>query len=396
MTARHDKVFTRDFIIHSLSYLLLTTAFYFLLPTLPIYVVRDLGEDTSMVGYITGFYALSALIIRPFAGYALDSYGRKPIYLGSLFFFTLLMIGYVFAGNFLLLIIIRLLHGLSWGALTTGGSTIVADIVPESKRGQGIGYFGLSITLSMALGPVLGLWILDFDNFNRLFIASCGVALLAFVLALAIRYPKVKLRKTKLSWDSILEKSVLHIALVMVIVAIPYAGIMTFIPLLSEEIGIANGGFFFLAYALGVSLLRPIAGKIMDIQGPKLIMVVSFFLSILGLIIISYSSNLSWFLSGALILGLGNGILMPTLQTMIINMVRPERRGVANSTFFSSIDLGIGVGSVILGYLAAYTSLSFLFLFSGILLLFPMMYFFIFAVKDYHRSVEIISKSADI
>jgi MFS family permease len=310
--------------------------------------------------------------------------------------YTFLMIGYAFANNFMILVLIRLLHGLSWGALTTGGSTIVADIVPESKRGQGIGYFGLSITLSMALGPVLGLWILDYDQFNRLFVASCGLSLLACLMALGIRYPKLPLRKKKLSWDSIFEKSVLHIAFVMVIVAIPYAGIMTFIPLLSEEIGISNGGFFFLAYALGVSILRPLAGKIMDIQGPKLIMVMSFFLSILGLAIISYSHNLNWFLSGALILGLGNGILMPTLQTMIINMVRPERRGVANSTFFSSIDLGIGIGSVILGYLAAYTSLSFLFLFSAILLLFPMMYFFIFVVKDYHRSVDIISKTTDI
>ncbi len=123
-------------------------------------------------------------------------------------------------------------------------------------------------------------------------------------------------------------------------------------------------------------------------RGPVLIMLISFTLSIAGLVLIYFSREINLFLGGAFVLGLGNGILMPTLQTMIINMVRPERRGVANSTFFSSIDLGIGIGSVILGYLAEYTSLSFLFLFSGIILLFPMFYFFIFVVGKYNRSLD--------
>lgn len=387
-----DKVFTANFIIHSLSYFLLTTAFYFLLPTLPVFVTRELGEDKSMVGYITGFYALSALIIRPFAGYAFDYFGRKIVYLSSLLVFTILMIFYSFAESFVILIIIRLLHGFSWGVLTTGGSTIVADIVPEKKRGQGIGYFGLAITLSMALGPFLGLFILDFDHFNRLFLISFGVSFIAFILAFGIKYPTVPSLKRRLSWASVVERSVLPIASIMILVAVPYAGIMTFIPLFSEEIGVENGGLFFFAYAVGVSIFRPVAGKIMDLKGPNLIMLFSFLLSILGLVSISFSKSTEWFLASAFILGLGNGILMPTLQTMIINMVEPQRRGVANSTFFSAIDLGIGIGSVVLGYLAEFTSLSFLFLFCGILLLIPMFYFFIFVVKNYHQKVAFIKK----
>ncbi|MDQ3395961.1 MAG: MFS transporter [Bacteroidota bacterium] len=383
-----EKVFTKNFIVHSISYLLLTTAFYFLLPTLPLYVVRVLKEDKSMVGYITGFYALSALLIRPFAGYALDTWGRKPIYLTSLAFYTVLIFTYNFAATFFLLIIIRLLHGLSWGMLTTGGSTIVADIVPANKRGQGIGYFGLATTLSMAIGPLLGLWILGQVHYDRLFLTSALVAGVALLMACFIVYPKVEMVRHKLAWNSIIEKSVLPIAFVMLIVAIPYAGMMTFIPLLSDELGIENGGLFFLVYAIGVSILRPAAGKIMDKRGPAMIMLTSFTLSISGLFLIYFSKEINFFLGGAFVLGLGNGILMPTLQTMIINMVKAERRGVANSTFFSSIDLGIGIGSVILGYLAEFTSLSFLFLFSGVILLFPMFYFFIFVVGKYNRSIN--------
>lgn len=392
MSVQADKVFSRNFLIHSFSYLLLTTAFYFLLPTLPLYVVRVLEEDKSMVGYITGFYALSALIIRPFAGFALDTWGRKPVYLASLIIYTMLIYTYTLASTFFLLIIIRLLHGLSWGLLTTGGSTIVADIVPASKRGQGIGYFGLAITLSMAIGPLLGLWILDQQYYNRLFMASSLISLIALLMSCFINFPKVKLTRHTLSWNTIVEKSVLPIALVMIIVAIPYAGMMTFIPLYSEELGIENGGLFFLIYAIGVSILRPLAGKIMDLRGPVVIMIISFTLSIAGLVLLYFSNEIRLFLVGAFVLGLGNGILMPTLQTMIINMVKPERRGVANSTFFSSIDLGIGIGSVVLGYLAEFTSLSFLFLFSGIILLFPMFYFFIFVVEKYNRSIAAISK----
>lgn len=127
---------------------------------MPDYAVKMLGADESQVGYIIGVYTLSALAIRPLAGYALDSLGRKKIYLLALATFGLLIGTYYFATSLVLLLVLRLIHGLSWGVTTTGGGTIVADILPSQRRGEGVGYFGLSMTLAMAIGPGIGLWLM--------------------------------------------------------------------------------------------------------------------------------------------------------------------------------------------------------------------------------------------
>src|SRR5690606_330618 len=192
--------------------------------TLPIYGVKALNEDASKAGYIIGFYALSALLIRPFAGYAMDAYGRTNIYIGAMVVYILLMASYNLAASFTLLIIIRLLHGFTWGVITTGGSTITADLVPLKKRGQGIGFFGLSITLSMAIGPIIGLWIMGENAYDRLFYSSAVLGILALILISQINITHFTGRKTKLSWNSIFEKKVIHIAMVMLFAAVPFAG----------------------------------------------------------------------------------------------------------------------------------------------------------------------------
>lgn len=386
-----ESIWTKDFLAHTISYLLMSSAFYFLLPTLPIYVVKGLGEDASKVGYIIGFYAFSALLVRPFAGYALDAFGRKTIYLSALVFYAILLGAYAFASTFFALIIVRLLHGVSWGVITTGGSTITADLVPASKRGQGIGYFGLSITLSMALGPVAGLWILGDQNFNKLFYCAFGIGILAIVMASFIKIPEFSNRNNKIRWNTIFEKKVGHIAFVMFLVAIPFAGIFSFITLYGDQLGVENSGLFFLVYAAGVSILRPIAGKLMDKRGPSLLMLVSFITTTAGLFLLAESVNANWFLMAAFVIGLGNGVIMPTIQTMIINMVSMDRRGTANATFFSAIDLGIGLGSVILGYLAEWTSISTMYFICAIINLVPMLYFFIFVKKHYYKTIDNIN-----
>lgn len=389
MSETKPVLFTKDFILHCISYLFLSGSFYLLLPVLPIFVVDFLGEDNSKVGFIIGIYALSALIIRPLSGFALDKYGRRPIFLLSLAAFSLIMAGYLLAGTFIALLVVRTLHGLSWGIITTGGGTITADLVPEKRRGEGIGYFGLSMTLSMALGPLLGLWIFGTEHFDYVFMSALLMSLMATIMAYFVRYPDVKNPQAKFEPNNVFEKKVLRISLVMMMLAIPFAAILTFITLFSKEIGIQNGGTFFFVYALGVSIIRPMAGKIMDKTGPGIIMLISFAATIIGMVMISFAVDRSFFLFAAFITGVGNGIVMPTINTMVINMVPAYRRGVANATFFSSIDIGIGAGAILLGYLADYTSLSQMYLICALLMIIPMIYFYTFVLKDYQEKTKI-------
>ena len=393
-TTKKTTLWTRDFTIHSLSYLLIFSGFYFLLPTLPFYVVNDLGQDESRVGYIIGVYALSALIIRPIAGYALDAYGRKQVYLWSLAAYVLISGSYIWVDTYASLLVLRILHGLSWGVITNGGITIASDLVPVKRRGEGISWFSLSITLSMAIGPLLGLVILEESGFQVLFISTLMIAALALVLALMVSYVKIPATTTrKLGWDSMFEKKVIHITLVMLITAVTYGGLMSFITLYAKELAIGNIPLVFLIYAAGVACLRPFSGQFMDKRGPGLIILTSFVITIFGYILLSQTRTELPFLLACFITGVGNGLIMPTILTMTANLVDPSRRGVANSTIYSATDMGIGLGSILLGYIAKIVGIGNMFLLTGLLLILPLAYFFSVAFK--HYNINRIIQSTD-
>lgn len=382
-----ESIWTRDFTLHWITNFLMALGFYFLLPTMPVFAVKALGADKSQVGYIIGVYTLSAVAIRPFAGYALDSLGRKKVFLWALGFFALLIVSYHLAVSLLFLLVLRLLHGFTWGATTTGGGTIAADILPPGRRGEGIGYFGLSMTLAMALGPMAGLWLMGDSQYGRLFFTAAFLGALAFLTATLVRHPQLPLIRRALSWSAFVENKVLPVCTAMFLSMVVYGGVVSFITLYSEEIGITNGGLFFLAYAVAMSLTRPFAGRVMDHRGPGLVILVGFLCLIAGFLLLSASREIIGFTAAAVLMGIGNGNIWPTLQTMVINMVGPQRRGVANSTYFSAIDLGIGTGSIVLGWLAEGTSIGTMYLASALILLIPLAYFFLHVLKDYNSKM---------
>ncbi|OJJ15600.1 hypothetical protein BKI52_37590 [marine bacterium AO1-C] len=397
---RHkEKLWTKDFALFCSSYLLMAAGFYFLLPTLPVFVTEVLGEDKSKIGYIIGFYALSALLIRPFSGYALDSLGRRKVYLISLLMFTFATFLYSYASTFLWLLALRLFHGLGWGMITTGGGTIPADLVPQSRRGEGIGYFGLSITLSMALGPLLGLWMLQETGFDFLFYATFGITVVSFGLAYLVKYPDITNKPSITAQEKpakkkrkMFETKASHASVVVFLFCVAYASIFSFVAVFSQETGLGHSGLFFFLLAVGVGISRPLAGKLMDRRGPNQIMLSSFMLGFVGFIALSFSSHsLFLFLLSGFIIGIGCGSIIPTLQTMIMNMVLPERRGAANATYYAAVDLGVSVGSVILGYVATWTTTAFMFRICAVMFVVSGAYFFSTAYKHYLRNTLAMS-----
>jgi predicted MFS family arabinose efflux permease len=365
-----EKLWTRNFILLGASNLFMAIAFYFLIATLPIFLMKHLRIEEGLSGLILASYTLAALLIRPLSGYALDAYGRKYIFLISFFLFSTAFIGYGLTFYVSSLFLLRFTHGLLWGTLTTGGSTLLIDVIPPSRRGEGIGYYGLSMTIAMAVGPFLGLMVSTGDSYMKMFIAASIVSFIGFFLTLFIQYSDHPFRDSKsLSLDNLLESKAIPVSFNMLIISISYGALLSFISLYGRENRISNPGIFFIIFAIGITFSRIISGKEYDKKGPWKITIVGLLSLIAGYLMLALWRSQLGFLTSALFIGIGNGIIIPTFQAMINHIVDPQKRGIANSTYLTGFDLGVGIGTVGMGFLAHLFSLSTGFLCCSVVLL---------------------------
>jgi len=386
----HDTpapIWNRDFTLLWITNFLMATSFYFLLPTVPPYSTQVLGADNSQVGYLIGVYTLSALAVRPLAGYLLDAKGRRVTYLAGLLFFAGFIFLYGAAGSFAMLLGLRVLHGFAWGTLTTGGSTVAADLLPAQRRGEGLGYYGLTMAMAMAIGPMVGLKVMGGGEYGRLFLTAGCIAAAAFLLSVVIRYPRVAPAGRKLSLDSFIDRKILPVATINLLTTMTYGGVVSFITLFAAERGL-DGGLFFLAYAGALSLSRPVAGRLQDKHGPNVILGLGIVTMAAGFLVLASSQTAPVFVAASVLLGIGNGNIGPTLQAMALGLVAPQRRGVASSTLFSATDLGIGLGSTVLGWVADAASLSAMYMVSATLLVLPLAVFYLYVRRYYGNEVE--------
>lgn len=387
---KRDKLWTRNFTLIGIANLLMAIAFYFLLPTLPLYLKETLGATSSQVGLVLAFYTIAALLIRPFVGYAIDSIGRKFIYLLSFIIFSALFVGYIFAISIGLMMVMRFLHGLTWGSLSTSGSTIAVDFIPASRRGEGISLFGLSMTIAMAIGPLIALIILGKMDYLWVFVIASSISITGLILALNIRFPEYKPNHDNRSFSvkRLIEKNSIPLSLNVLVVTTTYGGILSFSSLYGKEIGVANSGLFFLLLAVGIGVSRFFSGTIFDRVGPFRIVVIGMILLILGFPVLFLVPNSLGYHAAAVIIGLGFGIIMPTFQAMVNNLVQPDRRGAANSTYFTSFDLGIGLGMVLTGFVSEQIGLGKAFLICSIIETVALLMFVFYSYKFYKNNFK--------
>jgi len=385
MTKPQHAIWTKSFLSVFMASLLIFTAFYLLLPTLPLYLVKILNAGPVFTGIVLAAFTMAAVIIRPVTGYMIDRHGRKWIYLFGLIFFMLSFAGYMVAYTLALMLLLRMIHGLFWGITTTAGSTIVVDLLPPHRRGEGLGYFGLASTIPMAIGPMLGLYLISGENYNPMFVAAICICILGIAFALGIRYPDIPLHTTRFSFKNLFEVSSLPVALILFINMITYGGVVTFISLYVKETGIGDAGIFFLVYAVGITLARLFSGKVFDREGPLRLSTAAFLMISLGFLGLSLIHSPAGFFGSAFIMGLGGGVLFPSCQAMVNNMVEPGRRGAANSTLFTVLDLGIGVGMILTGYLAGFSGLETAFLVCSALNGIALVLFLVFTHTYYQR-----------
>ncbi|GAB7387148.1 MFS transporter [Bacillaceae bacterium] len=348
-------LWTKAFVMTTLANFFLFVSFQMLIPTLPVYVQEN-GGDEFAIGLVIGLFTVSALITRPFAGKFLDTVGRRKMLVAGLFIFILSIAGYSLTATVLLILGIRIIHGVGWGLSTTTFGTIVSDIVPAKRRGEGMGYFGLSTTLAMALAPLFGIWLMKAFGFSRLFWTAVGLAVIALLLSQTIVFPEPfrgAERKGKVPlWYGLIEKKALFPSMLVLLLGVTYGGIVGFITLFGREAGIDNVGWFFLGNALMVMIVRPLAGMVYDRKGHVWVLLPGGFFVLAGLLLLSYTTSMAMLLSASVLYGIGFGAVQPSLQAWVIDRVSPDRRGAATGTFFSAFDLGIGAGALLLGGIA--------------------------------------------
>lgn len=177
LQSKPEKLWNRNFISITTANFLLFFSFYLLLPVLPLYLLDHFSASRQTVGMILSGYTLTALLIRPFGGYMVDSFNRKRTLLICYFAFFALFAGYMLAGTILLFAIVRGMHGFAFGAVTVANSTVAIDVMPSTRRGEGIGYYGVANSLAMVIGPSLSMWMYDAGmNVNWIFTLSLSSA----------------------------------------------------------------------------------------------------------------------------------------------------------------------------------------------------------------------------
>lgn len=352
------KVWCANFMIF-FSFMLLT-------PLLPLYLSDRFGADKQMIGFVLSGYTLTALLIRPFSGYLVDSFPRRTVLLLSYLLFSLCFAGYLAAGSLLLFAVIRTLHGAPFGASTVSNSTVAIDVLAPSRRAEGIGYYGLSNNIATAIGPTVALVIYGAcRSYDVLFWIAFLVSALGLGIdaTLQLRPRECSLRKPPLSLDRFVLLKGWSQSLCMICYACSYGVLSTYIAIYGkDELGITGGtGLFFMLLAIGLILSRLVGSRSLRrgriVQNAAAGTVIS-----LGGYLLFAALHNSWgYYGAALVIGLGNGHMFPAFQTMFLNLASNDRRGTANSTLLVSWDIGVGLGILAggsfaehLGYHAAF------------------------------------------
>ncbi|GIO26730.1 MFS transporter [Ornithinibacillus bavariensis] len=350
---KQEKIWTRDFILICLANFFIFFGFQMTLPTLPLFV-KELGGSDQMVGVIVGIFTFSALLLRPYAGHALENKGRQFVYMLGLAIFVVSVGSFAFIGSIAFLLIIRVVQGVGWGLSTTATGTIATDIVPASRRGEGLGYFGLSGNIALAFGPGLGLALVGKISFPSLFLICAAFGLVALLLSTRVHYKKAEQSPDKSVTPrfDIFEKTAIQPSILVLFITFTFGGIATFLPLHAIERNVSGIEIYFIVYAVFLLISRTFAGRIYDKKGHLYVFLPGTVMIFVAMMLLAWLPNTSVLLVAAGLYGLGFGSVQPALQAWAVEKAAGNRKGMANATFYSFFDLGIGLGALIFGQIA--------------------------------------------
>ncbi|SFM40639.1 Predicted arabinose efflux permease, MFS family [Paenibacillus sp. 1_12] len=391
------RLWSRDFVTISLSHFFIFLTFYMLAVTLPQFVLDELHGSREGIGLVITLFIITAVISRPLTGKWLNEISKRKLLIITLIISTLCSLSYTWIDNYSTLLVLRFIHGFAFGMVTTSTSAIVLDIIPEHRKGEGVGYFSLFMSLAMVIGPFVGLWITTQINYGVMFIAVAVFSLLSLLCGFITRLPSHVNATSKVfvkGFRRYFETLAMPISVVGFFLAFSYGALSTFISVYAKTLGLESiASYFFVVLALMILLTRPFTGRLFDRKGEHVLAYPGMILFIFGMIWLSQSYSASVFLITAGIIGLGYGAIFPTFMTIAVKASPSHRRGVAMSTFLVFFDSGYGIGSYLLGILAAMTSYHMMYLIGGLIMLFTLIIYYFFHHRrqkiDFTREAEV-------
>lgn len=413
---KRDKLFTRSYICILAANFLLFFGFWLLIPILPFYLKENYGCPEAIIGVILSCYTVSGLCIRPFSGFLMDTFPRKPIYILCYFACVCMFLGYMLAATLTWFIILRALHGVAFGSVTVGGNTLCVDIMPSSRRGEGLGYYGLTNNTAMALGPMTGLFMHSHISYTGIFLTAMTVSLCGLACACAVkaRIPE-SIRKRleaekagepvpggssepnkKVSLDRFILLKGIPVSISLLLLSIPYGATTNFVAMYAGEIHItAPSGFFFTLMAIGMGISRLFAGRLVDkgyitqcIHYGYYPVTVAF--ACLGACRFISMANVTMatavFFTVPVLLGVGFGVMFPAMNSLYVNLAPNNQRATATSTYLTAWDVGIGIGILSSGFIAHVFTFYMVYLAGSVLCLVSLIFFVRKVTPHYNRN----------
>lgn len=359
-------IFTRDFMLAAIVNLGATTIFYSLITTMAVYAWRQFNATDTEAGIAASVFVLGATLARLLAGKIIGSLGTRTVLIACTVLATVAAGGYLFAtGTLTALIVLRLVHGLGFGFLSTVTIAIAQSMIPAERRAEGTGYFALTSAISTGVGPVLGATLVGAWDYEGLFITMLGLSVLTLVFALLLSrapLPKGSGRPIRFGLSGWIERRVLPIAGYMLVLGIVYSGILAYLDAHGlDQVGPGTAGVFFFAYSAALILSRFIIGRVQDVHGDNSVMYPAILCFAASLLLVGVM-NSSWLAAAAgALAGIGFGTVLSGMQAIAVAATPPPNLALGVSTFFFMLDLGVGLGPVLLGFLVSATDFTTMF-----------------------------------
>lgn len=372
------KLWSLSYLNVCLANFLMACSFNLLMPSIPLYITEQMGIAQSKTGIVLASYAIALMFVRPFSGYMVDLFDRKKILLVSFSCYVLIFFGYFWATTVLIFIIVRFLHGITWGLSTVSSSTLAIDVVPSERRAEGIGYYGTFMNVAMAIGPFIAIHIYNHYGFDVLLWCAIFMGALGIVTVSLIKAPeRPKVERQKISLDRFFLVKGWPIFLNQLLPCFAWGTIGPFVAQYGKQIEIPNAGIFFLFWAGGIIASRVFAGKLVDKGKIHEVNISAMTIVAIAFFIFATVHNIYAFCASGLFIGIGFGMMFPALQTLYINLAEHNQRGTANSTYLIGFDLGLALGMLIGGYVTGLMSFEALYLIAaGLCMLSILIYWF--------------------
>ncbi|NWK83588.1 MFS transporter [Staphylococcus sp. GSSP0090] len=387
----YDKLWSKDFISITFVNFLMYLIHYTLIVTVTIFTIDKFQTSESMGGLAAGIFIIGMLFGRLASGRVIDHLQPKNVLIFGIIFSIITVSLYFLISSLLLLMIVRLLHGIAFGLSSTATGTISSRIIPEKRKGEGIGYYALSVTTASAIGPFCGILLNQQFGFESIFIVSLIIIIIALFAALLIKsLPKPPVAsndttKTK-GIRAYIQKEALPISFVVIFVGIAYSSVLSFLTVYTEQINLATASsFFFIVYAVSTFVTRPFTGKIYDAYGENKVMYPVLCSFAIGLVLLAITHTSLLLLISAIFVGIGYGTIVPSAQAIAIQQSPVDKIGLATSTFYMFADFGAGIGPFVLGMMVPIMGYRYLYITMAIVVIASIiLYYFMHGKKAVH------------